>query len=198
MRQSGAAARALVAQQLRDSARVKETLADSGAELIARMGERLIEALEAGGKVVFCGNGGSAADAQHLAAELVGRFRRERRALPALALTDNTSILTAVGNDYGYERVFVRQVEALVGEGDVVVGISTSGNSASVLAALRLARARGATCLGLSGRDGGALVGLCDLCLVVPATDTARIQEAHIAVGHVLCDLVESAFAESD
>ena len=189
------ALKASVERQLRDSAEVSLALAAEQSALIAAMASAMSAALRAGGKVVFFGNGGSAADAQHLAAELVGRFRRERVALPALALSTNASVLSAIANDYGYDRVFVRQVEALVGDKDVVVGISTSGRSPNVLAALVAAKARGACCLGLTGRGGREMAAACDLCLLVPADDTARIQEAHITVGHICCDLVEAEFA---
>jgi D-sedoheptulose 7-phosphate isomerase len=148
-------------------------------------------ALAKGNKILVMGNGGSAADSQHLAAELVGRFLRERRALPAIALTTDTSILTAVGNDYGFEQVFSRQIEALAHADDVVIGISTSGNSANVRAALTAARAAGCRTIGLLGRDGGALAGLADLPLIVPVQETPHIQEAHVTIIHILCDLVE-------
>lgn len=144
-----------------------------------------------GGKVLVMGNGGSAADAQHLAAELVGRFVLERRALPAIALTTDTSILTAVGNDYGFDEVFARQVEALATAGDVVLGISTSGHSANVIKALAVARERGCRTIGLLGRDGGRIAGMVDLALTVPSQETPRIQEAHQLIIHIICDLVE-------
>jgi D-sedoheptulose 7-phosphate isomerase len=153
------------------------------------------QALRKGNKILVMGNGGSAADAQHLAAELVGRFLRERKALPAIALTTDTSILTAVGNDYGYETVFARQVDALAKQGDVVVGISTSGNSANVLKALDRAKEIGCLTIGLSGGDGGKISTSADLSLVVASPATPRIQEGHILVIHILCDLVEQEFA---
>lgn len=156
---------------------------------------RLATALAAGNKVLAMGNGGSAADAQHFVAELVGRYVRERRALAAIALTTDSSILTAVGNDYGYDAVFQRQVEALARAGDVVVGISTSGQSTNVAAALRAARDRGCVTIALAGRTGGAVAQLADVALVVPVQETARIQEAHITIIHVLCELVEEALA---
>ena len=151
----------------------------------------LIEAVAAGGKVMFCGNGGSAADAQHLATELVSKFRHDRPGIPALALTTDTSALTAIANDYAYDRVFARQVEALGRPGDVLVGISTSGNSRNVVEAVRAAAARGITTIGLLGNEGGALRPLVDLAIVMPSTETPHIQEAHIAIGHILCDLLE-------
>jgi D-sedoheptulose 7-phosphate isomerase len=138
------------------------------------------------------GNGGSAADSQHLAAELVGRYTRERQGLPSIALTTDTSILTAVANDYGYEQIFARQIDAHCRPGDVVIGISTSGNSPNVLRALELANERGAVTIGMTGGDGGALRPLVRHCLVVPSRNTARIQEGHILIGHLLCDWVEA------
>jgi D-sedoheptulose 7-phosphate isomerase len=167
-----------------------------GAELpavIAAAGELLVHSLAAGGKLLVMGNGGSAADAQHFAAELVGRYRRERNPLPAIALTTDTSILTAVGNDYGYEMIFRRQVEALAKTGDVVCGISTSGNSANVMQALEAARQKGCRTLVLTGDRGGAMVTLADVAVVVPSDQTPHIQEVHLAIIHILCDLVEQA-----
>lgn len=161
--------------------------------------QSIIETLNHGGKVLTMGNGGSAADAQHMAAEFVGRFLLERRALPAIALTTDTSILTAVGNDYGYAEVFKRQVEALAHPGDVVIGISTSGNSVNVEKAMQSARAKGCRTIGLLGRDGGRIAALCDVELTVPVQHTPHIQEAHLVIIHILCDLVEQAlFADSD
>lgn len=166
--------------------------------VVHAMGTALIRSLEAGGKVLFCGNGGSAADAQHLAAELVVRFRRERRGLPGIALTVDSSVLTAGGNDYGFERVFARQVEALGAAGDVLVGYSTSGNSGNVLLAMETARAMGLVTVGLTGGDGGRLPALCDLCLKVPSSVTARIQECHLLAGHMMCEMVDVYFAEKE
>ncbi len=149
------------------------------------------QALKKGRKILFMGNGGSAADSQHLAAELVGRFQKERRGLPAIALTTDTSILTAVGNDYGYERIFSRQIEALVQAGDVVVGLTTSGNSKNVVEAIVEAKKLGAITIGMTGQGGGKLKELCDLCICVPSAVTARIQEAHILIGHILCEILD-------
>ena len=151
-----------------------------------------------GNKVLWCGNGGSAADSQHMAAELMGRFRRERRGLASIALTTDTSILTAIGNDYGYERVFSRQVEALCVKGDVVVGISTSGNSKNVCAALETAQQLGAFTVALTGAGGGAIASIADITLRIGSEETARIQEGHILCGHMLCDWVELAVCEQD
>jgi D-sedoheptulose 7-phosphate isomerase len=157
--------------------------------------ERLTRCVEQGRTVFWMGNGGSAADSQHLAAEFVGRFRRERSAFASIALTTDTSILTAVGNDYGYDEVFRRQVEAHCEPGDVVVGISTSGNSENVLRAIDAAAEIGSHTVGLTGRGGGALAERVDQCLSVPSEETTRIQEAHILIGHVLCERVERAIA---
>ena len=159
--------------------------------VLERIATEMARSILDGNKVLWCGNGGSAADSQHLAAELMGRFRRERRALPSIALTTDTSALTAIGNDFGYERVFVRQVEALCVRGDVLVGISTSGNSRNVCAALEAARKIGAFTIALTGEGGGVLAKLADMTLCVPSKDTARIQEAHILCGHILCDWIE-------
>lgn len=162
------------------------------APAIADVARCVSECLDKGGKVLWMGNGGSAADSQHLAAELVGRYTRERRGLASIALTTDTSILTAVGNDYGYDKIFSRQVDALCQPGDVVVGLSTSGKSPNVIEALELARQRQATTVGLTGGDGGAMRELVDHCLVVPSQVTARIQEAHILIGHMICDWAEA------
>lgn len=158
---------------------------------IARFAELVVETLQSGHKVLVMGNGGSAADAQHFAAELVGRFLRERRALPAVALTTDSSILTAIGNDYGFDKIFSRQVEALAVEGDLVVGISTSGNSPNVLCALEAATTVGCCTVALLGRDGGEIRPVVDLALVVPSDATPNIQETHSFMIHVVCDLVE-------
>lgn len=158
---------------------------------IERIAAAIKQALANGHKVLFCGNGGSAADSQHLAAEFVGRFQKERQGLPAIALTVDTSILTAVGNDYGFDRVFVRQVEALGQAGDVLVGISTSGNSPNVVQAVELAKDKGMYCVGMTAAGGGKLAELCDECIAVPAQVTARAQEMHILIGHILCELVD-------
>jgi D-sedoheptulose 7-phosphate isomerase len=160
---------------------------------IAEMAGTLIGALRAGGKVMFCGNGGSAADAQHLAAELMGRYLRDRAPLPALALTVDTSALTAIANDYDYADVFSRQLLGIGRPGDVLVGLSTSGNSENVIRAITAAKELGIATIGLTGAGGGRMQTLCDQCLCVPATRTNSIQEMHIAVGHMLCGMVEEA-----
>jgi D-sedoheptulose 7-phosphate isomerase len=159
--------------------------------LIEQIGRLMIACIREGGCIFWLGNGGSAADSQHLAAELVERFELERPGIRSVALTTDTSALTAIGNDEGFERIFARQLMALCRPGDLVIGISTSGNSPNVLAAVRTARDLGLGTVGLSGRDGGELKALVDLCLIVPSDNTARIQEAHILVGHILCDLAE-------
>ncbi len=163
------------------------------APLLADVAARLAAALTAGHKLLFFGNGGSAADAQHLAAEFVGRFLKERRPVPAMALTANTSCLTAIGNDYGYDHVFARQLEAFAQPGDVAIGISTSGNAPSVIEGIRAARRAGLLTVGLTGRPGGRLVAEAEICLRAPSESTPRIQEAHILIGHVLCELIEDA-----
>ena len=159
-------------------------------ERAARLG---IEALENGRKIMFCGNGGSAADSQHLAAELVSRLNFDRPGLPALALTTDTSILTAIGNDYGYERVFARQVEAIAEKGDVLVAISTSGRSPNIIEALKTAADREVVRIGLTGRDGRDMTGLCDQVINIPSGETQKIQEGHIIFGHIFCGLIERA-----
>ena len=159
---------------------------------ISAVAERMRDCLSQGGKILLLGNGGSAADSQHIAAEIVGRYKRERKGLPAIALTTDTSIITSVGNDYGYEFIFSRQVEALCGPLDVVIGLSTSGNSPNVVRAIETAKQIGATTVGMTGGSGGKLTALCDFNLVMPSNDTPRIQEAHIFIGHVLCELAEA------
>lgn len=176
-----------------ESARVKREFAAGHAQAMERAARILIDCFSRGGKVLLFGNGGSAADAQHIAAEWEGRFRRERPGLPAIALTANSSNLTAIGNDYGFERVFARLVEAHGRKGDVAIAISTSGNSPNVLAAVDEARVRGMHTLGLAGNDGGKLAGLVDVALVVPSDRTDRIQEVHITALHALCDAVDDA-----
>jgi D-sedoheptulose 7-phosphate isomerase len=170
-------------------------LANALADDIRGTGELLIETFRSGNKIVVLGNGGSAADAQHLAAEFVGRYETERISLPAIALTTDTSALTAIGNDYGFERVFARQVESLVAEGDCIVAISTSGNSPNVIAAVMEGRRRGAKVIGMTGSGGKKLASLSDASIMVPADRTARIQEAHITICHIWCEMVDAAFA---
>ena len=158
---------------------------------LIKASELVVSTLNNRNKVFFCGNGGSAADAQHIAAELTGRYKIERRGLPGIALTTDTSALTAIGNDYGYDRVFDRQVEALANRGDLLVGISTSGNSQNVINAFNIAKELGCPTVGLSGRDGGKFNGACDLNVIVPSDNTPRIQEMHILIGHIICQIVD-------
>lgn len=184
---------------LQMSADVCMQMADELAEPTARAAEMLTEAIRGGHTVYVCGDGGSAAQAQHVAGELVGRFLLDRPALPCVALTTDTSVLTAVGNDYSFEQVFERQVEALVREGDVLLALSTSGASTNVLKAASLARKRAARVVGLTGAGGGKLKELCDACVAVPADSSPLVQEAHLVVLHILCGLVEQAlFARGD
>ena len=167
-------------------------------EVLATIADAMHTTLRSGGKILFCGNGGSAADSQHLAAELVGRFRRERASLPSIALTTDTSILTAVANDYGYEFVFSRQLEALARPGDMLVGISTSGNSANVVAALEKAREIGLTTVAFTGKGGGRMARLADHLLAIDASETARVQETHILAGHMLCDWIDLKWMQKE
>ena len=180
------------ARNLREHLALFETL-ESLTEPIERAGALIASALGAGRKLMLCGNGGSAADSQHIAAELTGRFIQDRRPLAALALTTDTSALTCIANDYSFEDVFARQVAGLGAAGDCLIGISTSGNSRNVIKAVEAARAIGMPVIGLLGRDGGALRALCDVAIIVPSATTARIQEAHILIGHTLCGMVETA-----
>jgi D-sedoheptulose 7-phosphate isomerase len=182
----------LIEQRIGEGAAAIAALADPACvRALTAAGELLSGAVRGGGKVLLFGNGGSAADATHIAAELVGRFLAERRAVPALSLSDNASAVTAIGNDYGYDRVFARQVEAHAAEGDVAVGISTSGRSANVREGLAAARARGLATIALSGADAGPLRAVADVCIEVPSAETPRIQEAHTVVAHILCELIE-------
>ena len=188
----------IVRQQLNDSARVKQALAEREVDRIIEMADRIISCVRQGGKVLFCGNGGSAADAQHLAAEMVGRFGRDRPPLAAVALTTDTSVLTCLSNDYGFEDVFSRQVAAHGRKGDVLVGISTSGASENVLRAVHTARRLGLVTLVLVGAKGGPLAEAADLTLQVPDENSQRIQEAHIAAGHIILDLLERELSAED
>ena len=187
-----------IAVEFMESAEVKRKTAEACGEGVLRAAEVIAGRLREGGKLLLCGNGGSAADAQHIAAELMGRLdsRIQRPGLPAIALTADTSVLTALGNDYGYDCVFQRQVEALAGPADVLLAISTSGRSPNLLRAVPEARARGAFTIGLTGEGSSPLGELVDLHLAVPSNNTQRIQEAHIAIGHVLCHLVEQMAAK--
>src|SRR3989442_1288361 len=179
-----------IRRQLAESARIKQSFSDELIGRIAQFAEKSAAALRAGGKIVFFGNGGSAADAQHLAAELVVRLRTERPGLAALALTTNPSVLTAAGNDYGFERIFSRQIESLVAKNDVLVALSTSGNSPNVIRGVEAGRACGAYLVAFTGDTGGQLASKVDLLLNVPSNDAQRIQECHITIGHIACSLI--------
>ena len=176
---------------LERSASVQQATAKNQAVAIAQAAAVIVRAIRAGKKIIWFGNGGSATQSQHMAAEFVGRFLRERRSLPSISLTENMASVTAIGNDYAYERIFARQLEGLAQPGDVAVGLSTSGNSPNVLAGLRAAKAMGLATIGLTGATGGAMRTLCDVCIRVPSTETARIQETHLTIGHILCGLVD-------
>jgi D-sedoheptulose 7-phosphate isomerase len=180
-----------IRRQLEESARVKQSFSNELVGRIAQFAEKSDTALRGGGKIVFFGNGGSAADALHLAAELVVRLRADRPGLAALALTSNPSVLTAAGNDYGFERIFSRQIESLVAAQDVLVALSTSGASPNIVRGMESGRARGAYLVAFTGETGGALAGKVDLLLNVPSEDPQRIQEAHITIGHIACSLIE-------
>jgi D-sedoheptulose 7-phosphate isomerase len=182
---------AKIRAQLEESVRVKQALSPDLIARVAQFAEKSAAALRAGHKLVLFGNGGSAADAQHLAAELVVRLRHDRPGMAALALTTNTSALTAAANDYGFERVFSRQIESLVAAGDVLVALSTSGESLNIVRGVEAGRGRGAFLVGLTGETGGALASRVDLLLNVPSRDPQRIQEAHITIGHIACSLIE-------
>ncbi len=176
------------------SANLKKTVADTLSSEILDAAEKIKNRLDSGGKLLLMGNGGSAGDAQHIAAELIGRFKKERKAMPALALTVDTSSLTALGNDYGFDTIFERQIEALAGKNDAVIGISTSGNSENVVRGINKAKSLGAYTIGLLGNEGGKLKELVDLPIVIPSNDTARIQEVHITIGHIICELIEEEY----
>jgi len=181
----------IIKQELLESANVKRLVAENLTEKIAQAAQMIIDSYRNGGRLILFGNGGSAADAQHLAGEMVGRFLKERAALPAIALSSNASILTALGNDYDFDVIFARQLEAWGKKGDVVIGISTSGNSKNVILGIEKAKHLGAQTIGLTGRGGGQLAKTVHLALIVPSDDTPRIQEAHITIGHILCNIVE-------
>ncbi|NIQ02229.1 MAG: SIS domain-containing protein [Nitrospinaceae bacterium] len=183
-----------IKEALYDSAELKKTIADTMEAQISEAINLIRACYRDGGKLLLMGNGGSAGDAQHIAAEFVGRYKKERRPVAALALTVDSSLLTCVGNDYGFEHVFSRQVEALAGAKDVVIGISTSGNSENVIRGVDKAREKGVKTIGLLGREGGKLKDRVDLALVVPSSETARIQEAHITIGHIICEILDEDF----
>ena len=181
---------------LLESIQVKEEILRTNISEIKNIADLFIESLKKGGKVVLFGNGGSAADAQHIAAELIGRFKRDRSALAAISLTVNTSVLTSLANDYGYEVIFSRQIEALCQKNDIVVGISTSGKAKNVALAFKQAKKMNLRTVALTGGDGGDIAKLADVSFIVPSAVTARIQEVHITVGHIICELVEQELCQ--
>ena len=181
----------LVDKQLEECIRIKKQLLESSSKVIAQIAEEMIRAYRKGNKVLWFGNGGSAADAQHLASELLGKFYISRKALESIALTTNTSLLTAIANDYDFDAIFERQVEASVKPGDIVIGISTSGNSRNVIRGIEQARSQGGITVALTGATGGKMDRNVDYLVTVPSTETARIQESHIMIGHIICYLVE-------
>jgi D-sedoheptulose 7-phosphate isomerase len=187
---------AYITREIQDSIEAKNQLARSATTQIADAAAAILSTLRAGGKLIAFGNGGSASDAEHMVAELVGRYRTERRALSAIALTTNSSSLTAIANDSGFEQIFARQLEALARKGDAVLAISTSGNSPNVLLALETAGRLGVTRIGLTGKEGHRLRELVDICIAVPSSSTPRIQEAHALIIHILCGIVENAFVD--
>ncbi|MBI2288075.1 MAG: D-sedoheptulose 7-phosphate isomerase [Chloroflexi bacterium] len=188
--------REVVIRELEESASIKKAMAQSLADTIVHAAQMIVNAYQNGGKVLLIGNGGSAADAQHIAAELMGRFKLERKGLPAIALTTDTSIITALANDYGYDTIFSRQVETLASNKDVLIAITTSGSSSNILKAVDMARSKGTAIIGLTGAKGGKLKDRADLTIMVPSEDTPRIQEAHITIGHIICHLVEEQAAK--
>ncbi|WP_205101670.1 D-sedoheptulose 7-phosphate isomerase [Lysinibacillus composti] len=184
-----------MAEQIKKSIEVKQGILENKELmlLIEEVSVKAVELYKQGNKIMLAGNGGSAADAQHIAGELVSRFYFDRPGLPALALTTDTSIITAIGNDYGYEKLFARQIQANGNAGDMFIGISTSGNSANVIKALEECKTQNIITVGLTGEDGGKMEGLCDFCIKVPSNETPRIQESHILIGHIICSIVEEA-----
>ena len=183
--------------RLQEAARIHSQLSPDSLMAIARAAEVMTAAVHAGRKIIWFGNGGSATQSQHMAAEFVGRFTKERRALPSIALTENMASVTAIANDYTYEAIFARQLEGLSQPGDVAIGLSTSGSSPNVLAGLRRARELGLTTIGFTGASGTAMRSLCDVSIAAPTTETAHIQEVHLTIGHILCGLVEEALTAS-
>ena len=181
---------------LLESIQVKEELLRDYVGQIKEISDLIIDCLKKGGKVILCGNGGSAADAQHIAAEFIGRFKRDRTALAAISLTTNTSVLTSLANDYGYDVVFSKQVEALGQKNDILIGISTSGKAKNVALALKQAKKNNLKTVAFTGGDGGELAKLADVSFIVPSSVTARVQEAHITVGHIICELVEQILCQ--
>jgi len=184
----------IIRQEFTEHLKTTEATSEKICEDIETVAQMCIDGLKQGGKILIFGNGGSAADAQHIAAELVGRYKKERKSLAAIALTTDSSVITSISNDYGYSRVFERQIEALANVDDVVIGISTSGNSKNVINGLAFAKKIGCTVIGFSGKDGGEMNAICNVNLAVPSEDTPRIQEMHIFIGHTICHLIEQTF----
>ena len=184
----------IIKHEFREHLKVSKETMESISRAIEKAAKLCIDSLKNGRKILIFGNGGSAADSQHIAAEIVGRYKVERKGLPAIALTTDTSALTAIANDYGYLHVFDRQVEALANKGDVLIGISTGGTSPNVISALKLANKLGCKVIGFSGKGGGELNTLCDVNIVIPSEDIPRIQEMHIVIGHTICHLIDQAF----
>ncbi|PIV63349.1 MAG: phosphoheptose isomerase [bacterium (Candidatus Ratteibacteria) CG_4_10_14_3_um_filter_41_18] len=182
-----------IAELIKESIKVKESLLlPKNIKLIEKISQEIIKTLKNNGKIIFCGNGGSAADSQHLAAEFVGRFKKERKAISSLSLTTNTSILTSIANDYSFKEVFSRQIQALGKRGDLLIGISTSGNAENVILAVKTAKKIGIKTIALTGKNGGKLAEISHLTFIVPSNNTARIQEAHILIGHILAEIAEN------
>lgn len=184
-----------ITQHIKQHLETIQLLTESS-HLIETIVETITRCLKQNGKILWMGNGGSAADCQHMAAEFVGRFEQERKGLASIALTTDTSVLTSVGNDYGFEQIFSRQIESLCNDNDIVIGISTSGNSGNVLEGFKKAQQIGAYTIGFTGNDGGLIAAQVDSCIIVPSTNTARIQEAHILIGHIICACIESDYFE--
>ena len=187
-----------IKNEFNEHIKVSKKTIESSSKLIEIAANICIDSLKKGNKILIFGNGGSAADAQHIAAEIVGRYKVERKGLSAIALTTDTSVITSISNDFGYLHVFNRQVEALANEGDVLIGISTGGSSTNVISALKLAKELGCRAIGLSGKDGGKFNALCDVNLIAISDDTPRIQEMHILIGHTICHLIDQAFNTSN
>lgn len=183
--------KAKIEKIIKESINAKEELIKTQIDTIAKIVEKIVSAVKNKKKVFVFGNGGSAADSQHIVAEFMGRFKKERRPIPAIALTTNTSTVTAISNDYGYQLTFARQVEGLGSSGDIAIGISTSGNAQNVIEALKSAKAMGLGTIALTGKDGGSIAKLADIAFMAPTDNTPRIQELHITVGHIICELVE-------
>ena len=192
------AAQDVITASLKETASLLVQLPADQVDRIARLAAMCTDAVRAGRKIIWFGNGGSATQSQHMAAEFVGRFRRERRSLPSISLTENMASVTAIGNDYAFDQIFSRQIEGLAQPGDIAIGLSTSGNSPNVVKGLQQARSLKLRTAGLAGGSGGAMAALCDVCICVPSSVTARIQEVHLAIGHILCGLVEDGLTDAD